>query len=226
MAVEQACTWTKSLILQLVSTDHLLEKKKALRNLPKNVISVISFWIIAFLAESSCFKDLAGNHGETNRGSLKITNLKQKKGSQKLFSFWKSLKMTIAFYSFIPPDMEAISPGTLRWLGGCLSLMPCHFPCRSFLSQSFHMPNPLLQATQLGPCLNKNQNGFQWNPHEWLQRLDDPIGKLRKPRIVITRRGSKMVQALHHALLHGPHRADLKAFHKASLKFPVIIGTI
>ena len=87
MAVEQACTWTKSLILQLVSTDHLLEKKKALRNLPKNVISVISFWIIAFLAESSCFKDLAGNHGETNRGVIKIANLKQKKGSQKLFSF-------------------------------------------------------------------------------------------------------------------------------------------
>lgn len=28
MAVEQACTWTKSLILQLVSTDHLLEKKR------------------------------------------------------------------------------------------------------------------------------------------------------------------------------------------------------
>lgn len=99
-------------------------------------------------------------------GVIKNYQPQTKKRESKTIQFLKSPKMTIAFHSFIPPDMEADF--------GRLSLMPCHFPSSSFLSQSFHMPNPLLQL-QLGPCLNKNQTASNGIPIQ-LQRLDDPMG--------------------------------------------------
>ena len=164
---------------------------------------------------------LAGNHGKTNRGSLKITNLKQYKNhsvfeitqNDHSLPFFHPSRYGghIAGYFFSvtgrAPQLDAL-PLPLQQLPQ--PKLPHAKPAAAVAARS--VPQ---QKTA-----NPMESPFSSSLAGW------PYGKLRKPRIVITRRGSKMVQALHHALLHGPHRANLKAFDKESLKFPVIIGTI
>ncbi len=175
-------------------------------------------------------------------------NLKQYT-SQKLFSK-KSLKMTNRFTVFHPHDNKGnwttpIIKNPAVFFQGVwyLSLMTCHFPSSSFLSQSFHMPNTLLQLqlTRLHSTLGRPKAKTRWENKTrenvfkkvatWSrshQNRENPclkkkVGKnpgallISEPRIVIT--PWKMVQTLHQALLHGPHRANLKAFYKESFKF-------
>ena len=111
---------------------------------------------------------LAGNHGKTDRGSLTITNLKQKKESQKLFSFQNDHCLPffhpsrygghIAGYFEVTLGASAWCPATSLAAASSAKASTCQTRCWS--------------CSSVRASTKTASNGIPI----LLQRLDDPLG--------------------------------------------------